>query len=47
MATKIMHNGCEVEVYKHDGEWCLKIGMNVYRGYKTKRLAVGAISRWI
>ena len=45
---KIIHNSCAVTVFRSDvNGWCLKIGMNIYAGHKTRKVAIAAITKFI
>jgi hypothetical protein len=50
MTKSFYHNGIKVTVFRSENDtmrWCLRIGANVYSGYKTRVAAVSAVSDFI
>jgi hypothetical protein len=54
MRKTFIYNGCTVTAFRAAddgilpaGEWCLRIGGNVYSGFKTRKAAIAGVSRFI
>lgn len=54
MRKTFLYNGCTVTSFRASddgilpaGQWCLRIGSNIYGGFKTRRDAIASVSKFI